>query len=85
MFLSRLYEVSGGWEDNGTTYIEKFKIEVQRVTKILRTLIELQWKHSMQIFQVFETYALAFEKKKNRHNQFFWAIKNEHPKQTIFF
>ena len=50
---------------------------------MLRTYIELQWKHSMQIFQVFETCACLL-KNNNRQDQFFWATKNEQSKQTIF-
>ena len=51
---------------------------------MLRTYIELQWKHGMQIFQVFETCACLL-KNNNRQDQFFWATKNEQSKQTIFF
>lgn len=36
----------------------------------------------MQIFQKPVPWLL---KNNNRQNQFFWATKNEHPKQTIFF
>ena len=82
-FVAFLWGERKLWEDNGTRQTTKFKINVQQVTEMLRTYIELQWKQSMQIFQVFETY-MPWLLKKNRQNQFFWATKNEHPKQTIF-